>query len=212
EYLCEVRRIRRNSLLSNLDAGFGAFWRLHILVIHRASDQRRLGCVAGRGELRGADRVELERAFRWIGDNFHRSAGKRGLQLRICEVRNSLENREIRDHAEREPSQDDRLAADLVGQPPEDDKERSAERQRARDHDLGVDRRHFQGLSEEEQSIELAAVPDYGLTGGGAEQSQDRDLEVLPTTKGFRQRALGAFAFGLHALKHWRLGQTEPDP
>ncbi len=37
--------------------------------------------------------------------------------------------------------------------------------------------RNLQRLREEEQRVELSAVPDDGFAGGGAEQRQDRDFE-----------------------------------
>src|SRR5262245_61275486 len=42
---------------------------------------------------------------------------------------------------------------------------------------LCVDCRHLQCLGQEEQRIELPAIPDHGLAGGCAKQGKDRDLE-----------------------------------
>ncbi len=51
-----------------------------------------------------------------------------------------------------------------------------ADQKRDGDHDLRGDARHFQRLGQEEQRVELSAIPDDGFTGGGAEQRKDRDL------------------------------------
>ena len=67
----------------------------------------------------------------------------------------------------------------------------------------------LQRLSEEEQRIELSAVPDHGFAGGGAEQGKDCNLEVRPCAECFRQGPLGSFAFGFHFLEHRRLVQAE---
>src|SRR5262249_58421004 len=104
-------------------------------------------------------------------------------QFRIGKVRDALENRKIGDHAEREAREDDRLAADLVRQPAEENKEGSAERQSKRDHDLCINYRPFQGLRQKEQRLELSTVPDHCLAGSGTKQGKDRDLEVRPLSQ-----------------------------
>ena len=84
--------------------------------------------------------------------------------------------------------------------------------ERDRDHDLRRDRRHLDGLGQEEQRVELSAVPDDRFAGGGAEQREDRDLGVRPVAERFRQRRLRAFAFLLHLLEQRRLVELQPDP
>ena len=88
------------------------------------------------GELGDADRIELERAFARIGDDSHRRRCKRGFQLRVGEVGQALEDREVGHDRQRKARKDDRLAADLVRQPAEHDEERRAEQERSRDQDL----------------------------------------------------------------------------
>ena len=129
----------------------------------------------------------------------HRRGRQRCLQLRVGEVGQALEDREVGHHRQRKAREDDRLAADLVRQPAEDDEERRAEQKRNRDQNLRRDRGHLHRQRQEEQCIELSAVPDDGFAGGGTEQRQDRDLEIRPFAEGFRQRALGALAVFLHA-------------
>ena len=100
----------------------------------------------------------------------------------------------------------------MVGKPSEQDEKRRAEQKPERDQDLRRHRRHFQGLGEKEQRVELSAVPDHRLTRGGAEQSQDRDLGVRPLPEGLRQRPFRVAALLLHAQEDRRLGQLQPDP
>ena len=75
---------------------------------------------------------------------------------------------------------------------------------RDRNHDLRGDAGHLERLRQEEQRVELAAVPHHRLAGGGAEQREDRDLGVRPLAEGFRQRPLGLLAFLDHALEQRR--------
>ena len=58
-------------------------------------------------------------------------------------MRQALEDREVRHDRQCEARQDDRLAADPVRQPTEDDEERRAEQQRGRDQNLRRDRGTF---------------------------------------------------------------------
>ena len=55
-----------------------------------------------------------------------------------------------------------------------------------------VDRRHLDRLGQEEQRVELSAVPDDRLAGGRAEQREDRDLGVRPAGRRLPSAALRA--------------------
>ena len=74
---------------------------------------------------------------------------------------------------------------------PHNNEERRADQQPGGDDQvrgLGVELQH---LLEEEQRVELAAVPDNRLAGSRTEQREDHELEVRPGAKGFSQRRLG---------------------
>ena len=73
--------------------------------------------------------------------------------------------------------------------------------ERDRNDDLRGDARNLERLGQEEQRIELAAVPNHRLAGGGAEQSEDRDLGVAPLGESFRQRPLRLLALVHHLLE-----------
>ena len=199
-------------LIADLHARLGAGRRGDVVVVHRQIHQRGFDVVAAGGEFLGARRLELERTFGRIGGDRHRRVGQRRFQLRIGEVGDALEDVEVGHRREREARQHDRLAADPVGQRAEHDEARRADQERDGDHDLRGDTRHFQGLGQEEQRVELAAIPHHRFAGGGAEQSQDRDLEVFPLAERFRQRPLGLLAFLDHALEQRRFIELEPDP
>jgi len=66
-------------------------------------------------------------------------------------------------------------------------------------------------LGQEEQGIELAGVPDHGLTSGQTDQGQDHDLQVLPLAEGLGQRCLGGLAFSLHLGESGRLIHAQAD-
>src|SRR5215204_5766970 len=57
---------------------------------------------------------------------------------------------------------------------------------------------------EEEQRVELSAVPHDRFAGGGAKQRQQRDLGVGPLAERFRQRPLRSLAFLHHLLEQRR--------
>src|ERR1700758_4095746 len=127
-------------------------------------------------------------------------------------MRNALEDREVRQRREQEARQDDRLTADLVGQPAEQDEAGRAERERNHDHDLRGGAGYLEGLGQEEQRVELSAVPHHGFAGGGAEQREDRDLGVTPFGEGLAQRPLRGFAFVLHLLEDRGLVKAQANP
>ena len=182
------------------------------VVVHRLGDQRRRRDVAGVRVLLRAGQLELQRAVGRIGDDRHRRRGQRGVERRVGEVGDPLEDREVGHRRQQEAGQHDRLAADLVGEPAEQDEERRAEHQRDGDHDLPLTAGDLQRLRQEEQRVELPAVPDHRFAGGGAEQRQDGDLGVRPGAEGLGERRLGAPALVLHLLEHRRFVQAQPDP
>ena len=161
--------------------------------------------------LAGADRIELEGAAGRIGDHGDRRVLLRGLQIRIGKVRQALEDREVGQRSDDAAGHDDGLAADLVRQRTEDHKERRTEDQRAGNQQIGGLRLHLECLRDEEERVELAGVPDHGLTGGTAEQRHDHDLEVVPACEGLGQRRLGSLALFLHAQEDRRLVELHAD-
>src|ERR1700738_2344434 len=85
---------------------------------------------------------------------------------------------------------DDRLAADLVGEPAEEQKADGGYGQCDDQRDVGGVGRHLERVHQEYAGVELAAVPDHGLAGREAEQSDDSDLSVLPIAESLGQRRL----------------------
>ena len=133
-------------------------------------------------------------------------------ELRIGEVGDALEDREVGQRREHEAGQHDRLAADLVRQPAEQDEAGRADRQRHRDHDLRGDARHLQRLGQEEQRIELAAVPDHRLAGGGAEQREQSRSWRCSIGRRPPSAALRALALVLHLGTPAIRSSLQPDP
>src|SRR5271165_3111618 len=129
-------------------------------------------------------------ALRRVGNHNDRRLGEGRLQGRIRKMRNALKQREIGHDREEEAKQHDWLATDLIGEPTKQDEERSAYRERDRHQDLRGRGRDLQGLGQEQQSIELSAVPDHGFTCCSAEQSENCYLGVLPAAERFSERRL----------------------
>ena len=127
-------------------------------------------------------------------------------------MRNALEDREVGHDREQEARHHDRFAADLVGERAEQDEARRRDRERDHDHDLCRDRVHLDGLGQEEQRVELSAVPHDRFAGGRAEQGEDGDLAVGPVAERFLERRLRLLAFVLHLLERRRFGELQPDP
>ena len=122
------------------------------------------------------------------------------------------EDREEGQRRDQAARQDDRLAADLVGQCAEHDEEAGAEQQRPGDQQVGGIAVDLQDRLQEEQRVELAGVPDHALAHHAADQRQDDDLGIAPVGEGFGQRSLRALALVLHLLEHRRFIQAQPDP
>ena len=197
--------------VTHFDHSSGASRRHHVVIAHRSGSELLLGDVARRSELLGARGVELERALGRVcshGD-FGRSLGSG--QIRVSGLGQGSKHREVGHSSQKAASQDDGLAANLVGQGAKHDEERRANDQRDCHHDVGGRTVHLQGLRQEEQGVELTGVPDHGLTSGQADQGQDHDFEVFPLAKGLAQRRFGRLAFGLHFCESGRLvhGQTD---
>jgi len=87
-------------------------------------------------------------------------------------------DRQIGDGGDEAAAEDDRLAADPIGQPPEHDEERSSQRERRTDDQVGVGELDAHDRAEEEQRLELALVPDDGLAGGCAEEGEQDQAAV----------------------------------
>src|SRR5262245_51354292 len=212
EHRGEARDVGGDQLLADFHLRDRALRGRLVVVIDRARHQRRLCDVARGGEALGSRQLELERALARIGDNGDWRGGERRLQRGIGEVGDRLEDREIGQRRQQEAGQDDRLASDLVGQPAEQDEEGRADQERDGNQDLRRDRGHLQGLRQEEQGVELAAVPDDGFAGGGAEERKDGELQVGPLAERLAQRTLRASTFLLHAQEDRRFVELEPDP
>ena len=168
--------------------------------------------VAWCGEFFRSRRLELERTFGRIGGHRHRRLRQRMFQLWIGEVGNALKDREVGHDCKRKACEHDRFAADLVGEPAEQDEARRADRERDRDHDLRADTGNLESLRQEEQRIELAAIPHHGFAGGGAEKCQDRNFQVVPLAEGFQEWPSRLLTLLDHAPEQRRFIKLEPDP
>ncbi len=123
----------------------------------------------------------------------------------------ALEDRDVGDGRQQAAGQDDLLATDAVGQPAEEDEERRAQCQRSGDQQVGGGGIDLQHAAEEEQRVELAAVPDHRLASRRTEQDQQHQLQVA-TLQAVAERGLGALAFSLHLLEQRRFAQLQADP
>ena len=131
---------------------------------------------------------------------------QRLLQRRVGVVGEALEDREVGQRGEQAAGHDDRLAADLVGQPAEQDEERRAD-QRATPaiSMLAVAPVDLQRLGQEEQRVELARCtrPRPGRR-SAPNSARIAILALRPVAERFGQRRLRALALGLHLLEHRR--------
>ena len=100
------------------------------------------------------------------------------LQPRVHVVRQTLEEREVRDRGDQAAGEDDLLAPDPVRERAEDDEERRADEEREPDQRVGRDEFELQVDLQEEQRVELARVPDDALSGGGPEE-REKDVLVV---------------------------------
>ena len=171
-----------------------------VVVVHRGPRQLALAMSQELVNFTRARRVELERAVGRVGRHRHRGL-LRCIQRRVGGLRQRLEHREVGQRGDQAAGQDDRLAADPVGQRAEEQEAAGAEDQRPGHEDVGREAVDLDHVLQEEQRVELARVPDHGLAGGEAEQGDQRDLAVLPVAEGFAQRRLGRGALLLHLLE-----------
>ena len=65
---------------------------------------------------------------------------------------------------------------------------------------------------QKEQRVELAGVPDHGLTRCAAEQRDQRDLAIAPRAEGFRHRLRRAASQLFHLLEGRRFAELQPHP
>ncbi|MND99903.1 hypothetical protein D3C80_922960 [compost metagenome] len=198
--------------IADADLGHGSGGRGFIDVGDAGLGQVGLGQVARAVEDGLAHRVELEVTIGRIGDDRDRRRGRGGGQARVGRLGQGAEQREIGQRRQQAAGEDDRLAADLVRQPAEDDEEGRRQGQGGGDQDVGQGRIDPQRLLQEEQGVELARVPDHGLTGGQAEQGDQDDLQVGPLQEAVLQRRGRALALGFHALERRAFGQLQADP
>src|SRR5690606_38418829 len=191
--------------------GEGADRRRLVLVRNAAAGERRLGYVARVRELGLADRIELKRAVALRGDDGHGCGLDRPGQIRVRKNRESLEYREVRDRGQDAPGHDDLLTTDLVRQRPEHDEKRRPDEERRGDDQIRRHRLDLQDLFEEEERVELPAVPDDRLTRRRAEQRQNDDLEIAPFSERLGQRGLRELALRLDFQERGRFLQLQPD-
>ena len=97
--------------------------------------------------------------------------------------------------------QDDRLATNAVRQRAEEQEAACTQDQRPSHHHVGRKAVDLDDVLHEEQSVELAGVPNHSLTRHQTQQSDQGDLAVFPVAKGFTQRRLGGAAFFLHLFE-----------
>ena len=85
--------------------------------------------------------------------------------------------------ASRQPSEHDLLAPDAIREAAEEHEEGRSQEQRGGDQEVGRLRLDFEHLGEEEQGVELAAVPHHRLAGGGSEERQDHQARFPQRAK-----------------------------
>ncbi len=100
----------------------------------------------------------------------------------------------------------------LSDRPAEEDEEAGADEESDGNHDIGSLAVDLQHVLQEEQGVELAAIPDDGLAHGGAEQREQGDLGIAPLAESLRQRRLRTLALGLHLLERRRFVHLQTDP
>ena len=208
----ESRRFHVQGLIADLHAGRRPGSSVQLRVDHRRPSEGTFGHVAGIRELRGADRVELERAVVGVGDNddLHFLMGRR--QRRVGSFREQAEHREVADHRDQAAPQNDRFAPDFVRQPAEQDEPARSDRQRPGHQQIAGIAVDLQHRGQEEQRVELASVPNHRLPGDHAEQREDGPFGVLPLAERLAQRRLGMGALGLHFQEGWAFRQLHADP
>src|ERR1700720_3589242 len=98
---------------------------------------------------------------------------------------NPMEDRYVGYGGQQTAGEDDRLPANAVREAAEDDKERRRDYERRGDEQIRRLRVDFQDRGEEEEGVELPAVPHHRLTRRRAKQRQNHDAQVSPARERF---------------------------
>ena len=167
--LGQVRCIGGEGLIADLHARLGACRRGDVGVVHRQTDQRSFDDIAAGGELLDASRIELERALGRIGRDRHGRIGEGRFQFRIGVVGDALEQREVGRDRQGKAGENDRLAAESSDSAPNRMKHGVPIKSERAMRMLAVTPETFN--VEEEQRIELSAIPNHGFTGRAAPRS-----------------------------------------
>ena len=105
-------------------------------------------------------------------------------------MREAFEDSKVRESCQQTARHHDFLATDAIGQRAEHDEERRSNQQRCGNDEIRRFRIDLQNLLEEEQCIELPAVPHHSLTCSSTEQREQHHLEIAPLTEGLTERRL----------------------
>ncbi len=175
--------------------------------------QEALRDIAGRRiEFVLADGIELERTLGRIGDHGHGRGGLRGEQGGVRIVSQSVKQGRIREHREQAPREDDRLAADSIGHPAEQNECRRGECKGDRGQNVGRGAVDTQHALQEKQRVELSRVPDHRLPHDRAEQCDQNDLQIAPPAESFRERGFGGRARLLHVDENRAFVELHANP
>src|SRR5256886_11780838 len=117
--------------------------------------------------------------------------------------------RVVRDGREEEAAQDDRLPADPIREPAEEDERRRGEQQRRTRDEGGVQHVGLLHLLDEIQRPELAAVPHYSLA--DHHDARDEHVSDVLTPERFAPRIARRLPLGLDGLEDRRLLQLQSD-
>ena len=214
----ERRRIQRAAIdgghHDRADAHFGeaARRRRHVGVGNAGVREHGLRDVAGRAELRLADRIELQRAVRRIGDHADRRALRRLDQRRVRGARHLLEAGEDGKRDQDHARQHHGLAPDAVRQPAEEQVERRRgghQPDHQRVHRVG---RHLDDAFDEELAVEERRVPDRALRHHHRAERDQHHAQTAPLAEGLAERRLRAASGLAQLLEHRALVQLHADP
>jgi hypothetical protein len=133
-------------------------------------------------------------------------------ERRVYRPSQRMEQREIGGCGKQAAREDDRLAADVVRQPAEEDEEWGADGKRYGDHDVRRRAVEPHRFFEEEEGVELPGVPDDRLPGDRPEQLDEDHPQVRPAGKGFAKWGFRRRAGRLHLLVNRALVELETDP
>ena len=189
-----------------------ACWRDRHRVRHAHARERALGEIAAARELLLADRDRTGSCTRagsatTVTGEACTAAPSAGLAKCVM----PLKIGKYVSAASKQPARTIFLRPILSDKRAEHDEERRGDNQCRSHHELRARRIDLQRLLEEQQSVELAAIPYDGLAGGGPEQGQQHDLEIPPLCERLGQRRLRQLARGFHLLEYRRFLQLQPD-